>query len=310
MTTDVFRVGGFVRPCRQTENSAAAITLAPCSCEWDPKNRSPSLVTKQPSLSKAPTPRSLHPNTLAHPSSTLESIDKQHKQQRGDEQGDATKLSKQQDFNTTIQMNAPWAARSTGSTLCIWRSDKYVHREGQNFFPSFHDFIWLQFQKFLLQSFETSSICSKMWICGASASRCVFSMCVCVRVGLRQNRAAEMRQALQIFVGWLTTPCRCQAPTAETTKRRIRLALEPQIPPPSLLLFSPSLFSLRGTAFTLVRVWLDLATFTLPSVSLSICLHFALIVWEDGGRNMAPEHSRRCTVGRLPRWCGVCLFWT
>lgn len=134
MTTDVFRVGGFVRPCRQTENSAAAITLAPCSCEWDPKNRSPSLVTKQPSLSKALTPRSLHPNTLAHPSSTLESIDKQHKQQRVDEQGDATKLSKQQDFNTTIQMNAPWAARSTGSTLCIWCSDKYVHREGKNFF--------------------------------------------------------------------------------------------------------------------------------------------------------------------------------
>lgn len=179
MTTDVFRVGGFVRPCRQTENSAAAITLAPCSCEWDPKNRPPSLVTKHPSLSKAPTPRSLHPNTLAHPSSTLESIDKQHKQQRGDEQGDATKLSKQQDFNTTIQMNAPWAARSTGSTLCIWRSDKYVHREGQKKFPSFHDFIWLQFQKFLLQSFETSSICSKTWICVASASRCVFSMCVC-----------------------------------------------------------------------------------------------------------------------------------
>lgn len=116
--------------------------------------------------------------------------------------------------------------------------------KGKKFFPSFHDFIWLQFQKFLLQSFETSSICSKMWICGASASRCVFSMCVCVRVGLRQNRAAEMRQALQIFVGWLTTPCRCQAPTAETTKRRIRLALEPQIPPhPSfsfLLLFSRS----------------------------------------------------------------------
>lgn len=79
----------------------------------------------------------------------------------------------------------------------------------------------------------------------ARVRRGVFSLCVCVRVGLRQNRAAEMRQALQIFVGWLTTPCRCQAPTAETTKRRIRLALEPQIPPlhPSfsfLLLFSRS----------------------------------------------------------------------
>lgn len=50
-----------------------------------------------------------------------------------------------------------------------------------------------------------------------------------------------MRQALQIFVGWLTAPCLCQAPTAETTKRRIRLALEPQIfSPPSI---PPSLFS-------------------------------------------------------------------
>lgn len=244
MTADVFRVGGFVRPCRQTENSAAAITLAPCSCEWDPKNRPPSLVTKQPSLSKAPTPRSLHPNTLAHPSSTLESIDKQHKQQRGDKQGDATKLSKQQDFNTTIQMNAPWAARSTGSTLCIWRSDKYVHREGQKKFHPFMISFDFSFKNFFYKASKRRRFAAKRGY-AARVRRGVFSLCVCVRVGLRQNRAAEMRQALQIFVGWLTTPCRCQAPTAETTKRRIRLALEPQIPPlhssfSFLLLFSRS----------------------------------------------------------------------
>lgn len=41
-----------------------------------------------------------------------------------------------------------------------------------------------------------------------------FYMSVCVLV-LRQNRAAEMRQALQIFVGWLTAVSRCQTPAAE-----------------------------------------------------------------------------------------------
>lgn len=118
-------------------------------------------------------------------------------------------------------------------------------------FPSKASFPEEKCRTFAVQSVYASQVCCRVFLCA------------CV-LGLRQNRAAEMRQALQIFVGWLTALCWCQAPTAETTKRRIRLALEPQIfsPPPSLLPFSPSLFSLRGTAFTLVGVWLDLATST------------------------------------------------
>lgn len=50
-----------------------------------------------------------HTHTHIHPSSTLESIDKQHKQQRGDKQGDITKPSQQQDFGsrTIFQFNIP-----------------------------------------------------------------------------------------------------------------------------------------------------------------------------------------------------------
>lgn len=56
-----------------------------------------------------PPPPSHHAHTLGHPSSTLESIDKQHKQQRGDKQGDTTKPCNQQDFNrrTIFQINIP-----------------------------------------------------------------------------------------------------------------------------------------------------------------------------------------------------------
>lgn len=80
-----------------------------------------------------------------------------------------------------------------------------------------------------------------------------------------------MRQALQIFVGWLTAACRCQAPAAETTKRRIRLALEPQIPHPStppppippslhprLSFLPPPLLSIAGAVFSSIwvrRIW-------------------------------------------------------
>ncbi|KAI9519240.1 hypothetical protein NQZ68_030772 [Dissostichus eleginoides] len=50
-------------------------------------------------IQHAPTPK---PITLIHPSSTLESIDKQHKQRRGDKQGDVPKPSKQQDSNRKL----------------------------------------------------------------------------------------------------------------------------------------------------------------------------------------------------------------
>ena len=116
---------------------------------------------------------------------------------------------------------------------------------------------------------------------GASVSLCVFMcVCVCARVGLRQNRAAEMRQALQIFVGWLTAPCLCQAPTAETTKRRIRLALEPQIfpPPPPHSSFSFLLLFSRSVARRLLWSGSDsIWQHSHPSANLSICLYFALI---------------------------------
>lgn len=89
---------------------------------------------------------------------------------------------------------------------------------------------------------KTSPICSGEGVRGASVLPFYLRMCMCV--GLRQNRAAEMRQALQIFVGWLTAPSPCQAPTAETTKRRIRLALgAPNLLPPSPPSMPPSLFS-------------------------------------------------------------------
>lgn len=50
-----------------------------------------------------------HPITLIHPSSTLESVDKQHKQQGGDKRGDIAKPCKQQDLNSTtiFQINIP-----------------------------------------------------------------------------------------------------------------------------------------------------------------------------------------------------------
>lgn len=247
-----------------------------------PTERSPSLVTKQPSLSNTPHPIT---HTLIHPSSTLESIDKQHKQQRGDKRGDNTKPCKQQDFNrrNIFQINIPkqhglLVARQEKqrqilfrvSLICkeenkflplIWR---ILHYPTFSFLRSF-GFVRKKHRRFAVQSVYAA------WVC----------RCLCVCVGLRQNRAAEMRQALQIFVGWLTAPCRCQAPTAETTKRRIRLALEPQIfSPPSLLLFSPSLFSLRGLLWSgSDSIWQH----SHSSVNLSICLYFALIWWGCGG---------------------------
>lgn len=185
--------------------------------------------------------------------------------------------------NRATSPNPPNSRTSAGELYfnLIWHVSGTAKNRGKNlvqrgfdlktskytpFFVLGH-FIWLQFLHFLSRIFGFGKKnvadlqCTVCMRCECVAV--CFYMCVCV-LGLRQNRAAEMRQALQIFVGWLTAPCRCQAPTAETTKRRIRLALEPQIfsPPPSLLLFSPCLFSLRGTAFTLVGVWLDLATFT------------------------------------------------
>lgn len=127
-------------------------------------------------------------------------------------------------------------------------------------------------------------------MCAARVCRCVFP-CVCVGFSDKTGLLKCGRHC-RFFVGWLTAPRRCQAPTAETTKRRIRLALEPQIfsPPPSLLLFSPSLFSLRGTPFTLVGVWLDLATFTSTRKFINLSLFCSDLMGGGGGvENMAPE---------------------
>lgn len=92
-------------------NSAAAMTLVPCPWEWDPiPPTHPTLPPSLPNSLHYPTPPPItHTHTHIHPSSTLESIDKQHKQQRGDKQGDITKPSQQQDFGsrTIFQFNIP-----------------------------------------------------------------------------------------------------------------------------------------------------------------------------------------------------------
>lgn len=135
-------------------------------------------------------------------------------------------------------------------------------------------------------------------------------VCVCVCVGLRQNRAAEMRQALQIFVGWLTAPCRCQAPTAETTKRRIRLALEPQIfSPPLHPSFSFLLLFSRSAARRLLwsgsySIWQH----SHPSVNLSMSLFRCDLMggwwWGAGGSRKHGTWNTAGGLGSLPR----CFF--
>lgn len=130
-------------------------------------------------------------------------------------------------------------------------------------------------------------------------SRRVF-FCVCV--GLRQNRAAEMQQPLQIFLlaGWQRR-AGAKPRWRKTTKRRIRLALEPpQIfspppPPPSIpsfsFLFSPSLrppvpwhgvcFARGLTRFGNIR--------TRPWIYQ--CLYFAMIWWRWRGETW---HLKQC----------------
>lgn len=128
----------------------------------------------------------------------------------------------------------------------------------QNIFHDFNFYIFCCFF-FLLTTLrffvKTSVVDLPCTICVRRECVAVCSTCVCVGSSDKTGLLKCGRHC-RFFVGWLTAPRRCQAPTAETTKRRIRLALEPQIfsPPPSLLLFSPSLFSLRGTPFTLVGV--------------------------------------------------------
>lgn len=113
-----------------------------------------------------------------------------------------------------------------------------------------------------------------------------------------------MRQALQIFVGWLTAPRRCQAPTAETTKRRIRLALEPQIssPPSSILLFSPHLSSPRVVYFGLGLLWW---------FGNFICKFINSMLVRSDQKPRKSETARSCVFPRFQfnlRIFRVCLF--
>lgn len=190
--------------------------------------------------------------------------------------------------------------------------DLYKKKEIQFSLLFWRIFTWLEFLHFLPRSSAFLREEKRRRFAACTRRECVavcFYMCVCARVGLRQNRAAEMRQALQIFVGWLTAPCLCQAPTAETTKRRIRLALEPQIfSPPSI---PPSLFSFsflapwRGVYFGrgLTRIG---NIHTHPRIYQSVFIS----LWSDrrgGVENMAPETPRE-VLGRLPRWCVLFFF--
>jgi len=136
-------------------------------------------------------------------------------------------------------------------------------------------------------------------------SRRVF-FCVCV--GLRQNRAAEMQQPLQIFLlaGWQRR-AGAKPRWRKTTKRRIRLALEPpQIfspPPPFNPLLVFSLFSFSSPPRSVARCLLcsgsdSIWQHSYPSVNLSMSL-FRYDLMEMAGRNMAPETMQvlaRCFV--------------
>lgn len=201
--------------------------------------------------------------TLLPPSSILASTHKQNKQRRGGKLG-------------PLQTNADAAAHTQTAGSTFWKQPGSKSQTD----------IWVA-----VVSLQWHFSCEARVRWRQSIHRWV---CVFVRVcvGLRQNGAAEMRQALQIFVGSVTALHPCQAPTAETTKRRIRLALEPQISSPPV---HPS-FSFPSflPPFTLVGVCLDLAT--LPSVNSSICFYFALI-WSR-------KHGTWNTVGGgATLWC-------